>query len=140
MVFSVPLNYTAIFTSAVIAMVLGFVWYHPKVFGSKWQKYAQITKNDTKDMSMSKSYLIMFLGALVMSYVTAHFVYYVNAQTAADGAIAGFWLWLGFVATTGVGDVLFGGKNAKPWGMYLLQNGHNLVLLSIMGAVLTVWR
>lgn len=140
MFLTTPVNFLAVLVSAVAAMVLGFVWYHPKVFGAKWLRYIHMTEKETKEMNMGQSYLIMFVGALVTAYVMAHFLFYSNAQTALDGVKTGFWLWLGFVATTGLGDVLFGGKLKKPWGMYLIQMGHYLVDFAILGAILTVWR
>ncbi len=140
MFLSTPVNFLAVFVSAVVAMVIGFVWYHPKVFGTMWLKYIRMTEKETKEMNMGKSYGIMFVGALVTAYVMAHFLFYSNAQTALDGVKTGFWLWLGFVATTGLGDVLFGGKLKKPWGMYLIQMGHYLADFAILGAILTVWR
>ena len=140
MFLTTPVNYLAVLISAVVSMVVGFIWYHPLVFGKKWLKYIHMTEKETKEMNMGSSYLIMFVSSLVTAYVMAHFLLYSNAQTALDGAKTAFWLWLGFVATTGLGDVLFGGKLKKPWGMYLIQMSHYLVNFAILGGILTVWR
>ncbi|MBI3341789.1 DUF1761 domain-containing protein, partial [Candidatus Curtissbacteria bacterium] len=86
---------------------------------------------------MPKQMAIAALGALVMSYVLAHFVQLGTNATAVDGAMVGFWIWLGFIATTTLSSVLW---ERKSWNLYLLNNGYYLVLLLINGALLTVWK
>ena len=48
----------------------------------------------------------------------------------------GFWLWLGFVATTQLSTVIFEERN---FGLYLLNVGYQLVACLVCGAVLAVW-
>jgi hypothetical protein len=69
--------------------------------------------------------------------VLAHFVKFTGAETAASGALTGFWLWLGFVVTTNLESVIFEGR---PLGLYLISNGYHLVGMLGMGALLAVWR
>ena len=71
-----------------------------------------------------------------MAYVLRYFIGYAQASTAIDGAIVGIWLWLGFVATTMIGMVLWEGK---PFRLYLINAGHVLAGLIVMGAILAVW-
>ncbi len=135
----ISVNYTAIVAAAVINMVLGFIWYGP-LFGKQWIKMNGITKEDmerSKKEGMTKSYAIAIVGALVMAYVFSHFLVVGNAATISDGATVGFWLWLGFIATTTVGGMLWG---KKPFNLFLLENGYYLVLLVINGALLAVWK
>ncbi len=58
------MNYLAILAGAVSIMALGFVWFHPKVFGTPWMKGAGLTEEDMK----SPNPLIM-VGALLMGLV-----------------------------------------------------------------------
>jgi len=71
-----------------------------------------------------------------MSYVLAHFVDYAEAATAMDGIILGFWVWIGFLATTQIGSVLWEGKPVK---LYLINTLHYLVALAVMATILAVW-
>ena len=69
-----------------------------------------------------------------MSYVLARFVG--GSGSFATGAITGFWIWLGFLATTMINVVLW---ENKPFTLYLLQAAHYLVGLALMGGILAVW-
>lgn len=135
----ISVNYLAVIVAAAVNMVLGFLWYGP-LFGKAWTKMMGFTKEDmekAKKEGMTKSYAIAIVGALVMAYVFAHFISVGAAMTITSGATIGFWLWLGFIATTTLSGMLWG---KKPFNLYLLENGYYLVLLLINGAILAVWK
>lgn len=133
-------NYMAIAAAAIINMVLGFVWYGP-LFGKPWMKMMGYSKEDMekakKSGMMPKLYATAFVGAVVMAYVLTHFVQLGGAMAAMDGAMVGFWIWIGFIATTTLSGLLW---EQKPFNLYLLNNGYYLVLLLVNGALLAVWR
>lgn len=134
----VPLNYVAILVAAVLGMVIGALWYGP-VFGKQWMALSKYTAEDmakAKAQGMAGAYVLSFIGLFVMSFITAHVVFYANAATAFTGALFGFWMWLGYVATTLLNTVLW---DKKPWGLYVLNAGHYLVVLLVMGALLALW-
>ena len=139
MISVVNVNYLAVFIAALFAMVLGGVWYSPLLFGKYWMK---LTKMDAKKIEeakkkgMAASYLLQFVAALVTAYVLAHFVAYTESTTVLAGMQTGFWIWLGFFATTSISSILWEGK---PKELYLLNNAHHLILLMAMGAILAVW-
>ncbi len=83
-----------------------------------------------------RAYLVMFIGTLIMSYVLAHFAAYTQARTIGDGMQLGFWIWLGFVATVGVGQAMF---EERPFKLLLINLGYYFVELLVMGAILAVW-
>lgn len=134
----VTINYLAVLAAALVNIVLGFLWYGP-LFGKYWIKLMNFDKKkmeEAKKKGMAKTYAVMVVSTLLMSYILAHFVDYAQATTLIDGIIAGFWIWLGFVATIMIGTVLWEGK---PMKLYLLNISYYLVALSIMGAILAVW-
>ena len=134
----VTINYLAVLVAAVASMVVGFLWYGP-LFGKQWVKLMKIDDKkikEAKQKGMGKTYFLAFLTTLVMSYVLAHFVDYVEAKTIADGVILGFWIWIGFLATTQIGSVFWEGKPVK---LYLINTSHYLVALAVMAAILAVW-
>ena len=104
-----------------------------------WMELSGISKakaGKAKSKGMGMHMVAAFASSLVMSYVLAHFIRYTNSTTIMDGAVSGFWLWLGFVATVTLGMVLWEGKPVK---LYLLKNAHQLLSLMIMGAILAAW-
>ncbi len=133
------INLLAVLVAAVVHIVLGFLWYGP-VFGKTWMGLMGLNQKDLekkkKDAHMGKSYAIMIIGTLVMSYVLAHFVDYTDATTFLLGMQAGFWIWLGFVAPVTLSSVLWEGKS---WKLYLLNNAYNLLGLVIAGGILAAW-
>lgn len=135
----ISINYLAVLVGAIVYMVIGFVWYSPFAFGDKWMKLVRLNKQKLQEMQergMGKAYVLSFLSALLLSYILAHFVDFTGAKLLSSGMQTGFWLWLGFVATTTLPNVLYA---RKPFKLYLLDNGYQLASFIVMGAILAVW-
>ena len=140
--FMVHINYWAVLVAAVAQMVLGFLWYGP-IFGKSWMavmRFTQESIEQAKAKGMGKSYAIMMIGALLMSWILAHAIVFADSFLVMSGATAGimvgFLNWLGFVAPVTVGSVLWEGKS---WKLWVLNAGYYLVGLCIMGAILASW-
>ena len=139
--FGVEVNYLSVFVAGVVAMAVGAVWYSPLLFAKPWlaamgSSEQQLKKRKTQ-VSMSRAYGLTFLATLLMAFVLSVCIGYVDAMTIVEGAVVGFWLWLGFVATTLAATALFQGQ---PLVLYLINAGQKLVALAIMGSILAVWR
>ena len=119
-------------------MIIGGLWYSPMLFGNSWMKLSGMNKQKLQKAKkgMGKTYFIAFISSLVMSYVLAIFVNYAQAVTIVDGAMVGFWVWLGFIATVTLGSILWEGKSTE---LYAINNSQYLVNLLVMGAILAVW-
>ncbi len=137
---NVDINYLAVLVSAVVSIILGSLWYSPLLFGKVWMRLAGKNAkemNKAKKRGMGKLYLVAFIASLVMAYVLAHFIKYLTATSFTDGMLAGFWLWLGFIAAVQIGIVIW---DNKPFKLYLLNAIYYLVSLAIMGGILAVWK
>lgn len=135
-------NYLAVLVCGFVSMIVGSFWYSPIGFGLPWMRLMGITPKDVqkakaKNKSMFGSYLIMFIAVLVMAFVLSHFLDYAEADTFLLGMQGGFWAWLGFIATTMTGSVLW---EQKSWKLYLINAGHYLVTLVLMGGILAAWQ
>lgn len=133
------LNYWAILVAAFVPMVLGFLWWSPALFGKRWLHVMGWTKEDMekKKQGMTAKYLMMFVGALVMSYILAHFANYAGAKDWVGGLQAAFWAWLGFVMASSLGAYLFEGRK---WDLFWINGGFHLVSMLLMGAIIGGWR
>ena len=49
----------------------------------------------------------------------------------------GVLVWLGFMATLTAAEIAF---EKKPWGLWLLNNGHNVLVQVFMAVIVTLWR
>lgn len=142
----IEVNYLAVLVCGVVAMIIGGLWYGP-IFGKSWIKEMGIPQSEVDVMkakgqkSMAKSYIIMFIGALVMAYVLSHVVAMANLSgisTGAGGGVSGgFWMWLGFVVVVLLGQVLW---EKKSWKLWTINVAYYLVVLLINGAIIGAWR
>lgn len=133
---SVELNYLAILAGAASNMAIGYVWYSPPLFANAWMKLIGKTEDDLKAKA-GPAMGIMFVLALLTSYVLAHFVDYVDATTFMEGATTGLWLWLGFVFTEMVSTNMFA---QRPFRLSVITAGYQLVGLAVMGGILAAWK
>ena len=134
------INYPAVVVSALAYWALGALWYSPLLFERPFIALKGFTPEQLEAIRASShagEIGAALLVSLVTAYVLAHFVKFTGAETPASGVLAGFWLWLGFVATTNLSTVLFEGR---PLGLYLINNGYHLVGLLGTGALLAAWR
>lgn len=129
------INYLAVLVAAVISMVLGYIWYHQKVFGTAWMKMVGLTEESAKK-GAGPAMFGMFVVALISAFVLAHFVDYTNATTFAKGLVTGLWLWFGFSGAVLFSNFAF---ERRPFKWFLITAGYQLVNLAILGGVLAVW-
>jgi hypothetical protein len=130
----VDINLTAVLAAAAINMVIGALWYSRQLFGNQWMK---LTGRKLEEMGGGgTSYAVATIGALVQSYILAHFVAYAAADSFAEGLVTGFWLWLGFVAIVYAVHLVFEGR---PWKLWQINTGYFLAVLLINGGLLAVW-
>ncbi len=62
------MNWLAILAGAVTPMIIGMIWYHPKVMGKMWMKATGINEEDMKSGNMP----MMYIGALLLAGVLAY--------------------------------------------------------------------
>jgi hypothetical protein len=60
-----------------------------------------------------------------------------DATTVAGGIAVAALVWLGFVVTLEVGELIW---EKIPFRLFLIRIGNHLVALSVAGAILAVWR
>ena len=141
---AVPVNYWAVLVCGVASMVLGYLWYGP-LFGKMYMKLmgwenVDPAKREEMMKGMTKSYILAFIGALVMAWVLAHAIIfsgsYMHSKALNTGLITGFMSWLGFVAPVTMSNVLWGNQS---WKLWFLGNGYYLVQLLMFGAILGSW-
>lgn len=131
-------NYLAVLVSGLLYWILGAVWYG--LFSAPFIRLMRWTPEDLARLEAQgsgKELALAFVTSLLAAYVLAHFVRHVGARNAVDGALTGFWAFVGFVLTTNLSTVIFEGR---PAGLYLINMGYNLVALVLMGVLLAVWR
>jgi len=141
--FSVSINYFAVIISALVPMVVGFVWYGP-LFGKKWLWANNVTPEQTaaaKNESMAKKLVPAFIAYLVMSYVLAQIIAHFLVTTIWQSILFGIVIWLGLSAVTRYINYLWSiGDKLKNKTLFFFDAGYFLVSIVIMSIILSLWK
>ena len=135
----VNVNEFAVFVTALIVIVIGALWYSPVLFGRIWMRLSGIDEKKiaaSKRQGMIKSYILALVGTILLLYVVAHFILYLKVSSVGDSFQFAFWMWVGLIAPTHLGIVLWEGK---PLALYLITVGYYLVALLVASPILAVW-
>ena len=136
------INWLAVVACVVASMIIGGVWFGPKTFFPVWWKAIGKSENE----GPSNTNMVMVWGLIVLaSFVQAVFMSLMvhamgsmtsGGATLGSGAMAGFFLWLGFVAPSSLTNKLFADR-LKAW---VLEAGNHLITFVVMGAILGAWH
>lgn len=132
------INYKAVLAAAFAGGLIGSLWYSKFLFGPAWMRLIGKTHEDLmRQGSPAKAIAFSLVWSVVTAYVLALVLFTSGAATLGQGLLAGFLLWLGFVAAVRSSEVLFAGQ---PKRLYLLNCGYELAAILAMSAVLTLWQ
>ncbi|PZX93748.1 DUF1761 domain-containing protein [Flavobacterium aquariorum] len=81
------MNWIAIFVSALATLVVGFVWYNPKVFGTVWMKETGLTQEELQKGNMLKIFGLTYIFSLLIVFVEMSLTIH---QTGAMSMIGGY--------------------------------------------------
>lgn len=129
-------NYLAVVVAAVVAIVIGFAWYSPRVFGTRWLGFLGTTQAQLGNPGAT-GMAVGVIASLVNAWVLALLSLNLGGKTITDGIMLGVLAWLGFMATITAAEISF---EKRPWGLWLLNNAHNVIVQVVMAAIVTLWR
>jgi hypothetical protein len=129
-------SYLGIALAAVAGWLVGAAWY--SALARPWLIALGKTRTELLSPSGKPSpvpFVISFLAALLMAWVLAGIVGHLGPGrvTLLNGAISGFFAWLGFVITTLSVNYSFARQRAM---LTLIDGGHWLAVLVIQGAII----
>ena len=125
----------SVFFAGIVSLVIGFVWYHPRVFGSVWMRLSNITPESVEKgkRRMPVYAFIGLLASMLAAYVMNYFGIAWGVYDVIGAIELGFWSWVGFVAPTMLGMVLW---EQKPLTLYCINALYWLVSFIAMAIVL----
>jgi len=74
---------------------------------------------------------------LVNAWVIAVLSLNLGATSITDAILLGALVWLGFGATFKAAQVAF---ERRPWGLWVLQGVHDLIVEVVVAGIVTLWR
>ena len=80
------INFLALLLASLSTLVVGFIWYNPKVFGNIWMREAGLKEEDMKGTNMIKIFGLSIVYAFLISFVLQMVVIH---QFGALGMVGG---------------------------------------------------
>ena len=130
------INYLAVLVSALSSFVIGLLWYS-FIFRKKWMKLNGFTEDMASEETMTMPVILItnYLATVLAAFALALFLG--DNGDMRFGIFAGFMIAVFWIATNRLNDVLY---ERKPFGLFLINSGYNLVIYIIMGAILGAWH
>ena len=157
-----PFNFYAVLVSALVTLLVGFVWYNPKVFGTIWMNETGMTQEKAKQSNLLKVFGLTIFYSLLLSTImpslvihqmgvlgvfegndkNPEFIEFMNLhgdafRTFKHGALHGFISGVFFALPITAINSLF---EQKSWKFILVTSGYWIVSLTIMGAIICGWK
>ena len=160
------INFKAIFVASFSSLIVGFIWYNPKVFGTIWMNETGMTEEKARQSSMLKVFGLTLVLSFMLAFIMPTFVIhqfgalgiiggpsevekampsylaflsdYGNVfRTYKHGALHGSMIGL-FVALPVIAtNCLFEQKSFK---YAAITSGYWIIVMTIMGAIICGWK
>ena len=166
----IHLNFLAILVAALVPLIIGFVWYNPKVFGTAWMQAADMNADKMKGGNMplvfGLTFVFSFFAAMAINFMVIHqyHIYSVLANEAGlsePGTELNTW-FVGFMQKYGsnfrtfkhgvfhgtIGGIMLAlpviGVNAlferKGFKYIAINAGFWIVCFALMGGIISAWQ
>lgn len=131
------LNWWAVLLATLSSFVVGFLWYDKKAFGRAWMKLTGLTD---KEVNSSEGMTKTFTWTGIASFFSAAALGYLMIGLGVSGLLEGliFGATIGAVFRLGA-HIIHNGFSKKPGALTAIDGGHDIVALSIAGAILGIW-
>ncbi len=134
-------NFLAVLAAAVVALIVGFVYYLPPLMGLRWgnmiKSYAHLTDEDINPQNPLPILGKWLLTALVNAYVLAGLLSMTGTATIGASIMLAVVVWLGYGLTFSSWPVIFA---RQPTGVWFINNGGFLLMQIAMAIVLSLWK
>lgn len=133
-------NWLAVLAAALAAFFLGAIWY-TAMFGKLWVRLQGLTEERQREIQALRPPALFFGGMIVayfmLAVAVALLVTSFGLTSWTQGVLLGLVLWIGPGAALALTGHL---ASDRPFGVYLIDAGFQLVALPMMGVILALWR
>lgn len=139
------INWLAVLVAGLSAFVVGGIWYSPGLFGNAWMKDSKLTAEEIKKGNKGKIFGFTAIFSLVMAANLAMFLADSPAGCPPEcaqktdvswGTIAGFLAGIWTFCAIAIHSLF----ELKSWRYIFINGGYSLVALTLMGAIIGLWR
>ena len=126
-----------ILAAGIASMLVTWLWYHPRLFGSMWMRLENFTPEmvERGKKRMPLMAIIGLLASMLVAWVMSYVGILLGVYDWFGAIELGFWCWLGFAAPPMLGMVLW---EQKPVRLYLIVALNWLVAFIVMALILVL--
>lgn len=133
------INYWAVLLAMLSSIVVGSIWYTPKVFGTRWARLANVDMTGSARSAVwpiVTTVLVSFITAWVLAGASAIAWHFYEGSFFVGTVVTAVLLWAGFTAARFITHDAFEGR---PTALTTMNIGHELVTLVVMAVIIGVW-
>lgn len=133
------INYLAVIVAMLSSMVIGSIWYAPRVFGNYWMKLTGVTMSGSRTQAVRPiivTAVVSFVTAWVLAGAADISLHFYGGSLLGNAVFTAVILWAGFTAARFITHDQF---DRRPWQLTVLNCAHELVTLVVMGVIIGVW-
>lgn len=133
------INYIAVVLALISSMIIGSIWYTPRVFGKYWMKAANVTPSGKASDAVKPiliTLVVSFITAWVLAGAIAISFNFYGGSFLVNALVTGLILWAGFTAARFITHDAFDGR---PTGLTVLNVAHEFVTIMVMALIIGVW-
>lgn len=129
------INWLAVILATVSTMVVGSIWYTPKVFGNYWMRVAKVNPGEAKSAvaPILTTLVVSFISAWVLAGATFLAFEFYGGSYLVNALLTALILWGGFTAARFITHDAFEGR---PAGLTILNCAHELVTFLVMALII----
>ena len=133
------INYWAVLLATLSSMIVGSIWYAPKVFGTRWAKLAKVDMDRPGASAVGPivvTVLVSFVTAWVLAGATSIAWHFYGGGFLVGALLTAATLWAGFTAARFITHDAFEGR---PAGLTTMNIAHELVTVLVMALIIGAW-
>lgn len=134
MALSFAVNWAGVIAGNVALLVIGFVWFMPKVFGDRW---IALMGRPGEQLKPGPDFVLSILAGTLNSFVMAVLALNLKATTVGDGILLGLVVWAGFFLSYMTANTVFA---KRPWSLWGIDVAHALVAQVVLAVIVTLLR
>lgn len=130
------INILAVIIATLSTMVIGTIWYTPKVFGNYWMRTAKVNPSGNAKDAVKPiliTLVVSFISASVLAGSAAIAQDFYGGNFLVNTLVTAVILWAGFTASRFITHDAFEGR---PAGLTVLNSAHELVTFVVMALII----
>lgn len=128
------ISWAADLSATIVAMIIGYIWYHPSVLGTVWMRVANLKSESVNSVKAKNNFLYTFPIIFIIAANIAAFCKHLDYTDPTRAFLIGYDLGLIACLLLAV-QFLYEQRNLTH---YFITAGYILITMSAMGIVIGV--